>query len=396
MQKLLFICNDFIGNAMAGPGIRAWELAHALERKGHQTAILSRYFEKEFSRGSITFAGRASFTNLFSWIRRSDCIILPGRPLAIIITILFQKKLIFDQYDPVIFEFLERKPLNLYDVLHKRVMLLLWKIRQRLILRFGNGFLVANEKQKDFLIGQLALLGYSDKLGSVVVLPFGMTGNKPRKTQMLLRGSRIRNTDFLLVWGGGIWDWFDPLTLLEALSRIKALRDDIKVYFPGIKPPSPDSEKMAVTDAFMARALALGLLDSTVFVNAGWTSYVERANYLLEADAGISLHRDSLETRFAFRTRILDYLWAGLPVIASKGDCWADIIEKQGLGITVSPGDVDSVMNAILKLADNKQLKEQYRDNVRSAAAGYRWDQLVEKIEFPPDCNKRKPRNVTP
>jgi len=367
---------------MAGPGIRSWEMAHALERKGHHASILSRHVEQGFTGDSIITVGKSSFSNLFTRILRSDCIIQAGSPLAIFLSILFRKKLIFDQYDPVIFEFLERKPLSWRGRFQKRAMLLLWKVRQRIILRFGDGFLVANDKQKDFLIGQLAILGHIRKLDAVVIVPFGLPTAKPVKTRLVLRGIKIKDSDFLLVWGGGIWDWFDPFTLLRAIEKISKKRSDIKVYFPGIMPPSPDSQKMAVTKTFLDEVRSLNLMDSTVFINTGWTAYEDRANYLLEADVGISLHRDSMETRFAFRTRMLDYLWAELPVIASKGDSWADIIEKREMGITVLPGDIDSVADAIMQMADDKSSRIRCREHVRSVAMEYQWDELVSRLKI--------------
>jgi glycosyltransferase involved in cell wall biosynthesis len=382
MQKILFVCNDFIGNAMAGPGIRSWELACALERKGFKTAVLARQLERNFTKSGTTYLGGSSLKNLITWIRWSDCVIQPGSPLAVIFSILFRKKLLFDQYDPVIFEFLERRPRTFSGRLHKSYMLFLWKVRQRMILRFGYRFLVANEKQKDFLIGQLAVLGYKDKLESVTVLPFGLPDEKPIKKRPVLRGSKIKADDFLLVWGGGIWDWFDPFILLKALSKLKAQRDDIKVYFPGIMPPNPGSQKMAVTDRFISEAENLGLLETSIFINSSWTHYEQRADYLLEADAGISLHKDGLETRFSFRTRMLDYLWAGLPIIATNGDAWADLIEKNRLGIIVPPDDSDSVARAIIIMADDTSFRMKSKEQVRILAADYRWDVLAANLKL--------------
>ncbi len=364
---------------MAGPGIRALEMARALHRKGHRIAVLARHMEPGFTGRGIAFAGRSSFFSLLSWIQRSDVIILPGRPLSLFLSILLRKKIIIDQYDPVIFEFLEHVPNEFSGKVRNRLMLFLWKARQRMILRFGKGFLVANDRQKYFLGGQLAIKGYRNKLNSVTVLPFGLPGTQPVKTRTVLRGVKIKDSDFLIVWGGGIWGWFDPFTLLEALAKIAAKRNDIKAYFPGINPPSPDSRAM-VTGNFMSKAQALGLLDTTVFINAGWTAYEDRADYLLEADAGISLHRDSLETSFAFRTRMLDYLWAGLPVIASKGDSWADEIEQKGMGITVPCGDADAAARAIVRMADDAAFRARCREQARSVAAEYTWDRLVERL----------------
>lgn len=365
---------------MAGPGIRYWEMAKALKRKGHEAVILAKHIESGFSSNDVTFIGKTTLLNLITWTWRADSVIQPGRPLSILLSCLFRKKLIFDQYDPVIFEFLERNPISLQGRIRKRLMLLLWKIRQRIILRFGDIFLVANEKQKDFLIGQTAILGHARKLASIIVLPFGLPEAGPIKKRSVLRGTKVKDTDFLLVWGGGIWDWFDPFTLLLALAKIQAQRDDIKVYFPGLMPPSPDSRAMSVVETFLSETKRLGLLENAVFVNAEWTPYDQRADYLLEADAGISLHKNSLETRFAFRTRMLDYLWAGLPIIASQGDSWADIIEKQSLGITMEPGDVDAVMSAITNMADDAAFRSECRRRAQKIAGEYRWDHLVEAL----------------
>ncbi len=365
---------------MAGPGIRYWEMAHALERRGNRAVILSRHLEKGFSSESITFVGKASFVNLIKWIVRSDYVIQPGSPIAILFSLLLRKKLIFDQYDPVIFEFLERNPSSIAGKIKKKLMLLLWTIRQRMILRFGHNFLVANEKQKDFLIGQLTIIGYTRKLDRIMVLPFGLSSQEPVKKKSVLRGTKIRDADILLVWGGGIWDWFDPFSLLRALAQIKQKRDDIKVYFPGIMPPNPDSRKMAVVDTFLKEAENLGLLGNTVLVNSNWTPYEQRADYLLEADAGISLHKNSIETRFAFRTRMLDYVWASLPIISSTGDSWANLIEKRGLGLTVPPEAVDALVNAILTMAEDRELRNRCKEHIRLLALEYRWDKLVEQI----------------
>ncbi|MFA5074247.1 MAG: hypothetical protein WC539_10180 [Nitrospirota bacterium] len=380
MQKFLLICNDVIGANMAGPGIRALEIARALNRMHCQVAVLARQFEDGFSDQGIVFLGRASFWNLLRWIRRMDSIIMPGRPLSVFLGLLFRKKVIFDQYDPVIFELLEMPAASRNDIIRKKLLLCLWKIRQRIILRFGDAFLVANERQRDFLISQMILLGHHDKLHKIIILPFGLPDTEPIKTKPVLRGTTIQQNDFLLVWGGGIWGWFDPFILLEALSTIRKNRSDIKVYFPGLKPPSADAGMMTVHERFLSEARNRDLLDTMIFVNDAWTSYAERGNYLLEADAGISLHKESLETRFAFRTRMLDYVWAGLPIIASQGDSWAEIIEKRNLGITILPGDVDALVAAILRMADDRAFREACRERVKDAAHEYTWSALTKKL----------------
>jgi hypothetical protein len=91
------------------------------------------------------------------------------------------------------------------------------------------------------------------------------------------------------------------------------------LFFMGARHPNPqESERKGLRET-IALSRELGLDGRAVFFN-DWVPYAERENYLLEADVGVSLHRDHLETHFAFRTRFLDCLWAGLPIITTRGD----------------------------------------------------------------------------
>ena len=67
-KRFLFICNDYVGENMAGPGIRYWELAHELSNKGHQSAILSRHIQKGFTSNQLIYLGNTSILNLIKWV----------------------------------------------------------------------------------------------------------------------------------------------------------------------------------------------------------------------------------------------------------------------------------------------------------------------------------------
>ena len=73
---------------------------------------------------------------------------------------------------------------------------------------------------------------------------------------------------------------------------------------------------------------SLGVLGKHVFFNENWVAHEDRANYFLDADVGVSTHLEHLETSFSFRTRLLDYIWAGLPIINSSGDAFESVITE--------------------------------------------------------------------
>ena len=145
----------------------------------------------------------------------------------------------------------------------------------------------------------------------------------------------------------------------------------------------------------------LELEGTRVIFNHDWVPYEERGAWLLEADAGVSAHPAHLETRFAYRTRIADYLWGGLPVVTSTGDVLGDLVASRGLGRGVEPGDDEAFAAACAEvLADG----EPERARVRQAAEELRWDRVVGPLldfcltgtKLPPNRHRaRQIRNAT-
>jgi glycosyltransferase involved in cell wall biosynthesis len=96
---------------------------------------------------------------------------------------------------------------------------------------------------------------------------------------------------------------------------------------------------------------------------------------LLEADATLSLHIETLEARFAFRTRMLDNLWCGVPAIVTAGDVFADIVSEEEIGIAVPAGDTAAIADAILRVLDREYART-LRENLAGAAERYTWERV--------------------
>jgi glycosyltransferase involved in cell wall biosynthesis len=133
--------------------------------------------------------------------------------------------------------------------------------------------------------------------------------------------------------------------------------------------------------AVRTRALAdeLGLTDRHVFFRE-WTPYRERGAYLLEAGAAISLHVPGVETRYASRTRLLDWIWAGLPGVVTEGDAIGDDLAARGLAIAVPPDDDAAVAAALSRLLDEGPARETRRAGFAALAAELSWDRCVEPL----------------
>jgi hypothetical protein len=126
----------------------------------------------------------------------------------------------------------------------------------------------------------------------------------------------------------------------------------------------------------LARRLSddLNLTGSHVFFREGWVPYDDRVNYLLEADIGISLHLATLETRFAFRTRVLDYLWSGLVPVVNDGDTIAELVRDNDVGRVVPIGDDAALAAAIADLIDHPEERQALSARCRALAASHTWE----------------------
>ena len=112
--------------------------------------------------------------------------------------------------------------------------------------------------------------------------------------------------------------------------------------------------------------------------NDGWVPYEERGAWLLQADCAVAAHRDHLETRFSHRTRLLDCLWAGLPIVCTRGDELAERIARDGLGEAVPPSDPGALAAALARVLERG--RSSYAAALAAAAEELRWSRVAEPL----------------
>lgn len=298
------------------------------------------------------------------------------------------KYLIVDLYDPYLFSLLVQYQDD--PVTASSSYRLMHQVLEKHMLT-ADFFVCASERQRDYWIGRFCALGRVDpamykfdpSLRKLIdVAPFGLPEQLPEKSGQGLRADfpQITDEDFVLLWGGGVWDWFDPLTVIRAVKILSQKRADIKLVFMGIKSPNPKVPLMDMAVKAQALATDLGLLNKNVFFSDKWIPYEQRVNYLLEAGAAVSAHYDLIETRFSFRTRILDYLWAGLPILTTGGDQLAEMIDANKAGIAVNYEDSQGWADAIEKLADDDAFRSTCAKNSRALGAQFHWSKSAQPL----------------
>lgn len=411
---ILLISQDVMGKRMAGPGIRYFHMARVLSQHFLVTVAVTfsvdaqiesdlAYLQEQLPNADLLPYQPGDWTQIMLAADSAQVLILASDLAAMLPGLAdHPAALVIDGYDPLLAEWLAmevpRQPPGLMD---------LWRLRMKQIqpqYTVGDYFICASERQRDWWIGLLEAngrlnpwtFGQDPSLRSLVdVVSYGLPDGDPQYTRPVIKGvwPGIKPSDKLVLWGGGLWRWLDPLTAIQAIALVGKSRSDVRLVFPGTKHPNPILTDMPTFNE-EAKALAdeLGLLDKVVFFG-DWIAYTDWENVLLEADLGLSLHFDSLETHLANRSRTLEFIWAGLPVVTTGLETTSELISKEQLGIIVPVGDVDSVAEAIHAiLASGERIQE---SSLRKVKETYRWEQaLLPLIRFCENPKKASDRQL--
>jgi len=82
--------------------------------------------------------------------------------------------------------------------------------------------------------------------------------------------------------------------------------------------------------------------------------------------AGIMGNMPTLESRMSWRTRYLDLLWAGKPLVVSGADPLAERMERRGAALITPASDPSRLADAIQRLVQDNRLVESMSKSSRS------------------------------
>jgi glycosyltransferase involved in cell wall biosynthesis len=391
IERVLLVSHERIGDRMAGPGIRYYHFAKELSRR-FQVTLMTPNEDVGAVEGVDVVAGRRpSYGAVKALAAKHDAVVAQHFGVRTMRHLARSPiRVVYDLYVPFVSENLAYHAAQQRSPFH-RLSYRASDLVQSIALATGDAFLCASERQRDLWLGRASLLERIDVAQGradpalrrlVEVVPMGIDERRPKSTRRVIKGvvPGIRETDRVLLWSGGVWNWFDPLTVIRAVERISRRRDDVKLYFLGVRHPNPAVAEMEMTQRALDLARELDLEGRSVFFNFGWVPYEERAGYLLEADVGLSAHFDTLETRFSFRTRVLDHLWAGVPTVTTRGDTLAELVEREDLGRTTEFEDVESWVAALESLLDDEAEYERVQANIERVRGGFAWPRLIEPL----------------
>jgi glycosyltransferase involved in cell wall biosynthesis len=277
---------------------------------------------------------------------------------------------------------------------------------ERKAIERGDIFSSVSDRQGWALVGELGLWGRLNQwtagypftstipiAGETTPYPRGRNGNN------VIRGMLADPGDFVILYSGGYNTWTDVDTLFNALEQVMSTRDDVVFVSTGGKIEGHDD----VTYTRFQR-----LTESSRYANRynlqGWVANDDVPSYYLESDVGVNVDRPSYEAMLGSRTRILDWMRAGLPAISSDlTELSAQMVEG-GAGLTYEPGDADELARLLLQCAADRAGTRAMGDCAhRLLVEKFTYEattrKLIAWVENPrhaPDYGKDIPRLVAP
>ena len=219
---------------------------------------------------------------------------------------------------------------------------------------------------------------WSDCLGSradvpLIEVPFGIPDTDPAADTASVDG--VPAGWSVVLWWGGVWPWLDLETLLAARARLGSAK--VSVVVPTAARPGSGA---AMSTRDLESAAARHGLQRPAFVPLDrWVPYADRHRILNRSAVLAVLHHPGRETELSFRTRVLDGVWAAVPLLLSEGGAATRIANAEGWGAVVPPGDAKLAAAALdLLLGDRSQ--DRCRAQLATARDAWRWSVVAQPL----------------
>lgn len=229
-----------------------------------------------------------------------------------------------------------------------------------LILRRADKYSTCSTPQKFALVGQLSMasrlsrhtMGYEF---AHAILPGAPSKHAEGTPTLTVRGDLVPANAFVVLWCGGYNVWTDVDTLFQALNQ--AMEKDPRIHYVSA------GEGVRLTNNNSYERF-LEMIASSPYRNRfhmlGWQPGSVVPGLYPQADVGVNLDAFHYETQLGTRTRLVEMMHHGLPVITTLGCELSHIVENQGLGLTFPIGDAGTFSKHILAMAEDKSLQKKY------------------------------------
>jgi glycosyltransferase involved in cell wall biosynthesis len=218
------------------------------------------------------------------------------------------------------------------------------------VLCRADRFSTCSRAQRHALIAQLGMLGRltakNDGYEFVTAIPNSMDDEELELLGQAPRTLRGPGDPFVVLWSGGYNTWTDPDALFGALELAMDELPELRFVSTGGAIPGHHLDAYARFETLVARSN-----HRHRYRLAGWVQTAELPAYYAGAHAAILVDRFSYEGTLGARTRMLDWLAAGLPIVSTRLSEISLDLEQAGAAILAEPGDSAGLARGLVELA---------------------------------------------
>ncbi len=223
------------------------------------------------------------------------------------------------------------------------------------LLSRGDIFSAPSERQTHAIMGELYLLGRLDGASKSRV-PVRAISHCAVDAPL----STGPAGGFSIISTGSFNSWFDGNTLFDGLEYAMSRNREISFTATGGSVPFAEEQYRS----FLQRIS--GSRFKSQFRIAGWVSKKELDQIQKTASAAVYADIPCGETLLGARTRVLDWVSRGIPVVCTKGAEISQVISDFGMGISVAGEDPEALGEAFLKLASEPDTVEEIKRSQES------------------------------
>lgn len=369
-----------------GGGMRVWGLAKGLSAHGLQVsvAVNDSFPQNIRSHENIKLLNWSLNDQFIELINSYDSVVISyclGDPSVFVANnINDDVQLILDVYVPIHVEVSARES----DDIETELRNYLDDIQRfNIVLKRGDYFLCANNTQKIYYTGILSSLGVLNPRSyhqeRILVVPFGIHNEPVTASHNPYEKLGLKNSDFIVLWFGGLYPWFRVEELLGAMLDLSDA-SDIKFVFVGGKNPfnnNPDFVKQY--EKVLAFSKEHKLFEKTVYF-VDWVDFNDRINWYVHANLVISLNKPGEENSYSWRTRVMDYVWGEMPILTNGGDPLSEDLINNNAAIRLNELSETAIAKSIKEAYGNPQNLKKIKSSVTSLKPAYYWEEVAGKI----------------
>lgn len=250
------------------------------------------------------------------------------------------------------------------------------------VLRRGDRFLCASQQQRLYYLGVLSAIGRINPLtyddDPTMIVPYGVHHEEPVPRSRPCR-DRVGGDDvWKLLWFGGIYPWFDIAGLLESVKILDRVHPT-RLVVVGARNPFVRNEDFDRCHGRFEELVRRPDLAPLVHL-VDWVPFDERGDWYLDADLTIMANQPGMENAVAWRTRVVDYLWARVPVATNGGDPIGEELIAAGAALRVDAGDPHGCAEALASVLRNPEVRAAMRERCDALRARYLWPVVVRPL----------------